>query len=110
MRRRVAKNLRTFFMVLFVAAAALGAFPSCAEAWGRNAHRLILNKAVDTLPSDVRSFFEASRGSLLQNVPNPLNGLTKNTAEKRNEFIAMDKYRRLPLESLTRRYKATVTK
>jgi len=97
-------------MVLFVAAAALGAFPSCAEAWGRNAHRLILNKAVDTLPSDVRSFFEASRGSLLQHVTDPLDALAKNPAEKRNGFIALDKYGRFPFEGLPRSYKAAVTK
>ena len=79
-------------------------------AWGRNAHRLIINKAVDTLPADVRYFFEASRGSLLQHVTDPLDALTKNPTEKRNDFIALDKYGRFPFEALPRSYKAAVTK
>jgi hypothetical protein len=110
MRRRVANNSRTRLIALFVAAFAFAAFPSCTEAWGRNAHRLIINKAVDTLPTDVRSFFEYSRGLLLQHVTDPLDALAKNPAEKRNNFIALDKYGRFPYEALPRSYKAAVTK
>jgi hypothetical protein len=110
MRRRVANNPSTRLIALFVAAVAFAAFPQPTEAWGRNAHRLIINKAVDTLPADVRSFFEASRGSLLQHVTDPLDALAKNPAEKRNDFIALDKYGRFPFEPLPRSYKAAVTK
>src|SRR5215472_13904469 len=84
--------------------------PQNSWARGRNAHRLIINKAVDTLPSDVRSFFEASRGSLLQHVTDPLDTLAKNPTEKRNDFITLDKYGRFPFEALPRSYKAAVTK
>src|SRR5215470_1695555 len=84
--------------------------PQNSWAWGRNAHRLIINKAVDTLPSDVRGFFEASRGSLLQHVTDPLDALAKNPSEKRNDFITLDKYGRFPFEALPRNYKAAVTK
>ena len=45
----MAKNLRMRHISLFAVAAAFAMFPSCARAWGRNAHRLIVNKAVDTL-------------------------------------------------------------
>lgn len=110
MRRRVANNSRTRLIPLFAAAVAFAAFPSCAEAWGRNAHRLIINKAVDTLPDNVRYFFDVGRGSLLQHVTDPLDALTKNPAEKRNDFIALDKYGRFPFEALPRSYKAAVTK
>lgn len=110
MRRRLANNPSTRLIALLVAAVAFAAFPSCAEAWGRNAHRLIINKAVDTLPADVRSFFEAGRGSLLQHVTDPLDSLARNPAEKRNDFIALDKYGRFPFEALPRSYKAAVTK
>ena len=84
--------------------------PQVSLAWGRNAHRLIINKAVDTLPADVRSFFEASRGSLLQHVTDPLDALAKSPTEKRNDFIALDKYGRFPFGALPRSYKAAVTK
>jgi hypothetical protein len=84
--------------------------PQVSRAWGRNAHRLIINKAVDTLPADVRSFFEASRGSLLQHVTDPLDALAKSPTEKHNDFIALDKYGRFPFGALPRSYKAAVTK
>lgn len=84
--------------------------PQVVLAWGRNAHRLIINKAVDTLPADVRAFFESIRGSLLQHVTDPLDALAKIPAEKRNDFIALDKYGRFPFEALPRSYKAAVTK
>ena len=85
-------------------------FPQNSWAWGRNAHRLIINKAVDTLPGDVRAFFEAGRGSLLQHVTDPLDALAKNPTDRRNTFIALDKYGRFPFEALPRSYKAAVTK
>jgi hypothetical protein len=110
MRRRISNNSRTRLIALFVAAIAFAAFPRSTEAWGRNAHRLIINNAVDTLPTNVRGFFEASRSSLLQHVTDPLDALAKNPAEKRNDFIALDKYGRFPFEALPRSYKAAVTK
>ena len=110
MLRRVANNSRTRLIALFVAAFVFAACPRCTEAWGRNAHRLIINKAVDTLPADVRSFFEASRGLLLQHVTDPLDALAKNPAEKRSDFIALDKYGRFPFEALPRSYKTAATK
>jgi hypothetical protein len=104
------KKLRTRRIAPFVAAAVLAVFPRCAEAWGRNAQKLIVNKAVDTLPADVRPFFEASRRLLDQRVTDPLDTLTKSPAERRNYFIALDKYGRFPFEALPRSYKAAVTK
>jgi hypothetical protein len=97
-------------IAMLAALAALAVSPRCAYAWGRNAHRLIINKAVDTLPADVRPFFEAGRGSLVQHVTDPLDALAKTPAEKRNDFIALDKYGRFPFEALPRSYKAAVTK
>lgn len=84
--------------------------PQNSWAWGRNAQRLIVNKAVDTLPSDIRPFFEASRASLMQHVTDPLDSLGKSAIERRNHFIALDKYGRFPFEALPRNYKAAVTK
>ncbi len=107
---KLAGNWRTHAIALIVATIAFAAFPHCAQAWGRNAHRLIVNKAVDTLPADARPFFEASRNLLTQHVTDPLDALAKNPAERRNDFIALDKYGRFPYEALPRGYKAAVTK
>ena len=38
--------------------------PSGALAWGNNAQRLIVNHAVDTLPYELRPFFESNRSYL----------------------------------------------
>ena len=107
---RPAKNLRMNSITPFVAVAAFAMFPSCAQAWGRNAHRLIINKAVDTLPAEVRLFFEANRGFLAQHVTDPLDAMAKNPAERRNDFVALDKYGHFPFEALPRNYKSAVTK
>ena len=109
MRRR-SHNQRCRHAVLAFGIVSFLFLPQNSWAWGRNAHRLIINKAVDTLPGDVRAFFEAGRGSLLQHVTDPLDALAKNPADRRNAFIALDKYGRFPFEALPRSYKAAVTK
>ncbi|HMD31048.1 MAG TPA: hypothetical protein VKG84_03995 [Candidatus Acidoferrales bacterium] len=87
---------------------ALVATPLCA--WGPNAHRLEVNKAIDTLPPDLRSWFEANRPYLSQHVTDPLNALAKNAAEIRFQRIELEKYGRFPYEALPRDYKAALKK
>ena len=107
---RVAKKLRMRPITLLVVAAVLALLPRPAQAWGRNAQRLIVNKAVDTLPEDIRSFFETNRPFLMQHVTDPTDALAKSPVERRNQFIALDKYGRFPFEALPREYKAALTK
>jgi hypothetical protein len=86
------------------------AFPQESLAWGRSGQRLIVNKAVDTLPAEIRPFFEANRAVLFQHVTDPFDSLAKAPAERRNRFIALDKYGRFPFEALPRQYKAALAK
>jgi hypothetical protein len=79
-------------------------------AWGRSAHRLAVNKAVETLPADIRPFFEVNRAILSQHVTDPLDVIAKTPTERHNHFILLDKYGRFPFEALPRSYKAAVTK
>ena len=60
--------------VLVLAFFAFAAFscPQDTRAWGRNGHKLVVNKAIDTLPQNVREFFETNRGFLLLHVTDPL--------------------------------------
>ena len=90
------------------ALAALVPAPVCA--WGPNGHRLIANKAVDTLPPELRPWFEANRSFISQRVTDPINWLAKNPAERRNQIIELDKYGRFPFDALPRDYKAAVRK
>jgi hypothetical protein len=81
-----------------------------AQAWGPNAQKLIVNKSIDTLPPDVRAFFDNSRAMLVQHVTDPLEDELKKPAEKHNHFVYLDKYGRFPFTQLPRNYKAAVSK
>jgi len=96
--------------LLLVFAAISVLLPQRAAAWGRNAHKLVVNQAIDTLPQDIRSFFESYRGILIQHVIDPLDNVAKTPAEKRNNHLYLDKYGRFPFDVLPRSYRAAVTK
>jgi len=84
--------------------------PQLSRAWGRNGHRLVVNKAIDTLPQDIRPFFESNLALLSQHVTDPLDTIAKSPTEKHNHFILLDKYGRFPFDALPRNYKAALTK
>ncbi|MGC1088209.1 MAG: hypothetical protein WA894_07215, partial [Candidatus Acidiferrum sp.] len=84
--------------------------PRDSAAWGRNANKLIVNQAIDTLPMDVRAFFDASRSILLQHVTDPLDEIAISPAEKRNDHLYLDKFGRFPFDILPRDYTAALEK
>ena len=86
--------------------------PSPLAAWGNNANRLVVNRAIDTLPQDIRGFFDANRSILLQHVNDPFGSGEKlpPLAERRNQFLFLEKYGRFPFAALPRNYKAAVAK
>ena len=98
------------------AAAALGCLvlflssPQDSRAWGRNGHRLVVHRAIETMPQDLRPFFESNLALLAQHVTDPLDAIAKSPAERHNHFILLDKYGRFPFDALPRSYKAAVTK
>lgn len=86
-------------------------FPFGTRAWGGAGHRLITSKAIDTLPPEMKPFFEANRDFLAQHITDPLDTLAKNpTAERRYHILFLDRYGRFPFENLPRSYKAAVAK
>jgi len=103
------KLLRTHWGLLALAVC-LGLLPTSVLAWGNNAQRLIVNHAVDTLPYDLRAFFETNRNYLIQHVNDPLNQLDKHPNERQNHFIELDKYGKFPFDALPRNYKAALAK
>ena len=108
-RQRLSNIRSTGTALLFLAAISLG-LPRGLLAWGNNAQRLIVNKAVDTLPYELRPFFENNRSFLVQHVNDPLNQLDKHPNERQNHFIELDKYGKFPFDSLPRNYKAAISK
>lgn len=110
MPRQTLTNVRsTGTALLFLAAISLG-LPRGVLAWGNNAQRLIVNKAVDTLPYEMRPFFENNRSFLVQHVNDPLNQLDKHPNERQNHFIELDKYGKFPFDALPRNYKTAISK
>ena len=91
-------------------AVCFGFLPAELFAWGSNGQRLIISHAVDTLPYEMRPFFETNRTFLIQHVNDSLNLIDKNPKERLNHFIEIDKYGKFPFEALPRNYKAALAK
>ncbi|MBZ5528361.1 MAG: hypothetical protein LAN71_10730 [Acidobacteriia bacterium] len=84
--------------------------PAGASAWGEKGNKLIVSSALGTLPQEMRPFFEANRDFLLQHVTGPKETVAKNPAERKNQFLFLERYGRFPFDSLPRSYKAAVAK
>lgn len=110
MRQRLRRESQGLTAILLAAVALFFFFPDDVAAWGRNANKLIVNQAIDTLPADIRLFFDASRSILLQHVNDPVDEVAKSPAEKRNNHLYLDKYGRFPFDTLPRDYKAALDK
>jgi len=106
-RRSFARSLRAA-PVLVVAVLFL-AIPS-SFGWGDNAERMIVDKAIDTLPDEIAPFFQANRAYLEQHVTDPLDAEARTPSEQPNGFIQLDHYGAFPFASLPRSYNAAVTK
>src|SRR2546428_9082874 len=51
--------------------AAIGAVPAPAFAWGFAAHRLIMKRAIDLLPAEIKPFFDHFRDEIVVRVVDP---------------------------------------
>lgn len=92
-------------------AGALALFaPASAFAWGANGDRIIANKAIETLPPEIRPFFEANRGFVMQHATDPLQDLVKNPTDRRFHVLMLDRYGKFPFDALPRSYNAAVAK
>jgi hypothetical protein len=101
-------RLTTGSMVIMVLALLL---PARASAWGGNAERLIANRAIDTLPPDLRPYFEANREFILRHVTDSLTLLQNNPKiELQNHVLFLDHYGKFPFQTLPRSYKDAVAK
>jgi len=85
-------------------------FAPCAFAWGPNAERIVANKAVDTLPPEMGTFFDANRRFFVQHVTDSDLTATSDSADQRNNFISLDHYGTFPFAALPRDYADAVRK
>jgi len=81
-----------------------------AYGWGPNAHRLVNNWAVQTLPPDIRNFFEANRQFLLDHANDPLEWTKKDRYEAKRHYIYLDKYGLFPFLELPHGFLRAVEK
>src|SRR5262249_25232980 len=109
-RHRRAKARIASIVRVAISLLVLGSFPHSPNPCGNNAQRLLLNKAVDTLPYEIRAFFDSNRADLLRHVTDPFDAIAKNQFERRNHYLALEKYGRFPFDQLPRDYKAALQK
>jgi hypothetical protein len=110
LQSRTWRRVHELVSVVVVTVLTMAVATQPAHAWGPNAQKLILNKSIDTLPPDVRAFFDNARTQLLEHVNDPLAAESTKPSEKHNHFLYLDKYGRFPFTQLPRNYKAAVAK
>jgi hypothetical protein len=107
MRCRLLSGIALVMMVLLLA-------QPTSYCWGENADRLVANKAVDTLPEEMRPFFQANRQFLVQHVTDLQEAVPKSVIPFEHprlaDFIELDHYGPFPFSALPRDYKNAISK
>lgn len=81
---------------------------SVGRAWGPAGHRLVNGWAIDTLPPEIRGFFEARRQLLIDHSSDPDEWMKKDRYERNRHYIYLDKYGLFPYLALPHSYRAAV--
>ena len=91
--------------------ALLIAVPSPAAAWGFDAHRFIMSRAISLLPAELRPFFEANRAFIVERAIDPDLWRTAGWEEESpRHFVDMDAYGPYPFKDLPRDFDEALTK
>ncbi|MGD0922601.1 MAG: hypothetical protein ABSA70_12675 [Terriglobia bacterium] len=105
--KTAARFLSTFVgQTLLVWLAASGT----AWAWGPSAHRLVNNWAIDTLPREIRGFFESNRQFLIEHANDPAEWIKKDRYERKRHYMYLDKYGMFPYLELPHSFQRAVEK
>ncbi len=91
-------SLQVFRLVLALVLWCLNG--SVGSAWGPTAHRLVNSWAVETLPFEIRGYFEANRQFLIERANDPDDLVKKDRYEVKHHYIYLDKYGHFPYPSL----------
>ena len=81
-----------------------------ALAWGPTAHDIVNTWAIQTLPPEIRSFFENNRQFLVEHANDPDELMKKDRYERMRHYIYLDKYGVFPYLSLPHDYKGAKEK
>jgi hypothetical protein len=95
--------------VLLACLCAVSAAPRPAEAWGLEAHRFIMDRAIDRLPPGLRPFFEHARAFVVERSIDPdLWRVAGWEEESPRHFLDLDAYGAYPFPDLPRDYDRAV--
>lgn len=94
-------------LAAWLSLALLLALPPPAAAWETRGRRLVVMRAVETLPYPLRAFFESQRNTLVELADKP-EQWGEETFRPEQEFIRLDHYGRYPFAELPRDYNAAV--
>ena len=85
-------------------------FCPAAAPWGTNAQRLITSKAVETLPLELRGFYQSRRDGILAAVSNSMEAIERDPNQLRYHVLYLNRYSPFPYDQIPRDYKAAVAK
>lgn len=83
-----------------------GGPPACA--WGPTAHRLVNGWAVDTVPPEIRAFFQANRQFLADHANDPDAAMEKDRHERELHYIYLDQYGIFPYLKLPHSFDSAI--
>jgi len=88
------------------------AWPSSAFAWGFAAHRLIMRRAIELLPPEIKPFFDHFREQIVDRVTSPDEWRSVGWDDDPNHFLdfGVPEYGKYPFTELPREYGAAVEK
>jgi hypothetical protein len=89
---------------IFVAAVLLLGCCSTLSAWGPRAHRIVNDKAIDSLPPEIRNFYASQRPAIVDHAYDAKIAANKNHAEEVRHFIYFDRYGKYPFPMLPHNY------
>jgi hypothetical protein len=91
---------------------ALTCVPQPAVAWGTLGHRLIMRRAIDLLPAEIKPFFVECRDELVMRVVDPDQWRSIGWPDDPNHFLdlGVPEYGKYPFEALPREYGAALEK
>jgi hypothetical protein len=77
-------------------------------AWGPIGHDIVNTWAIQTLPPEMRGFFEANRQFIVEHANDPDEWMKKDRYERKRHYIYMDKYGIFPFLGLPHSFKQAV--
>lgn len=99
------RRILSLVVILFVVLT-----PRPAAAWGFEAHKYILDRAIELLPAEIKPFFAKYRASIVEHAIDPDLWRTVGWEEESpRHYLDMDAYEAFPFKNIPRDYDAAVT-